>query len=123
MELNEIMRSRVFTVLGDTLNEEKYAYRIKHALKDAGYTVHCVGKELASLNDVPEEEIEVLDLCINPVRGLAMIRECRKQIRVVLIQPGAGSDEIRQYLDQKNIPWLDGCALKALEAIKSSCYD
>ena len=118
MELNEIMKSRVFTVLGDTLNEEKYAYRIKHALKDAGYTVHCVGKELASLNDVPEEEIEGLDLCINPVRGLPMIRECRKQIRVVLIQPGAGSDEIRQYLDQKNIPWLDGCALKALEEIK-----
>lgn len=118
MELNEIMKSRVFTVLGDTLNEEKYAYRIKHALKDAGYTVHCVGKELASLDDVPEEEIEVLDLCINPVRGLSIIRECRKQIRAVLIQPGAGSDEIRQYLDQKNIPWLDGCALKGLEAIR-----
>lgn len=118
MELIEIMKSREFTVLGDTLNEEKYAYRIKHALMDAGYTVHCVGKELASLNDVPEDKIEALDLCINPVRGLAMIRECRKQIRAVLIQPGAGSDEIRQYLNQKNIPWLDGCALKGLEAIK-----
>lgn len=114
--LDQLMDKRTFTVAGDTLNSDKYAYRIKHALSDAGYIVHCVGKELVSLDDVPEDSIEVLDLCINPAKGEALIRECHKPIGAVLIQPGAGSDAIRSLLDQKGIPWLDGCALKGLQA-------
>ena len=72
--LEQIMDKRTFTVAGDTLNSDKYAYRIKHALSDAGYIVHCVGKELVSLDDVPEDSIEVLDLCINPAKGNATSR-------------------------------------------------
>ena len=52
MELKEIMALSRFAVLGDTLNPEKYAYKIKHALLEKGYTVYPVGKELASLNDM-----------------------------------------------------------------------
>ena len=48
MELKEIMALSRFAVLGDTLNPEKYAYKIKHALLEKGYTVYPVGKELAS---------------------------------------------------------------------------
>lgn len=116
MTVADLMEKKTFTVAGDTVNSGKYAYRIKEALKDAGYTVHCVGKDLASLDDVPEERIEVLDLCINPARGLALLSNTAKQIDAVLIQPGAGSDEIRALLDEKGIAHVDGCALRGLEA-------
>lgn len=116
MTLDQMMDKDVFTLAGDTLDSGKYAYRIKRALTDAGYRVHCVGKELESLDDVPEDSIEVLDLCIHPAKGEALIRACHKPIGCVLIQPGAGSDTIRALLDEKGIPWLDGCALKGLEA-------
>lgn len=49
MDLKEIMEKRHFVVAGDTLNEEKYACKIKHALQEHGYQVQCVGKELPSL--------------------------------------------------------------------------
>ena len=60
MTVDNLMDRKVFTLAGDTLNEDKYAYKIKGALLGAGYKVHCVGKELASLDEVPEEKIEVL---------------------------------------------------------------
>ena len=71
---------------------------------------------LTPTDEVPEEKIEVLDLCINPHKGLKLISECRKQIDAVLIQPGAGSDEIKALLDEKHIPYVEGCVLKGLQA-------
>ena len=43
MTVDNLMDRKVFTVAGDTLNEDKYAYKIKGALLAAGYKVHCVG--------------------------------------------------------------------------------
>lgn len=113
MDLKEIMEKRHFVVAGDTLNEEKYACKIKHALQEHGYQVQCVGKELPSLNDV-EGPLEVVDLCIHPAKGIRLLRECEKPVGAVLIQPGAESDEIRHFLEEKQIPFLEGCALVGL---------
>ena len=65
MTLEQVMKLKNFVVVGNTINEEKYAYKIKQGLIEAGYNVECVGKELHSINDV-NMEIEVLDVCINP---------------------------------------------------------
>lgn len=113
MELKEIMALSRFAVLGDTLNPEKYAYKIKHALLEKGYTVYPVGKELASLNDIPDD-IDVIDLCIHPTKGLNLLQECKKPFRCVLIQPGASDDALLAYLQEHHIPYLDGCALVGL---------
>ena len=48
MDLEQIMQMNTFAVVGDTLNPEKYAYKIKEGLLEQGYTVYSVGKELAS---------------------------------------------------------------------------
>ena len=50
MDLEQIMQMNTFAVVGDTLNPEKYAYKIKEGLLEQGYTVNSVVKELASLN-------------------------------------------------------------------------
>ena len=113
MDIKEVMSEKVFAVLGDTLNEEKYAYKIKKGLLDKGYTVYAVGKELASINDI-EEDIDVIDLCIHPVKGLKLIKECKKSFKTIVIQPGASDEALIAYLNENKIPYIDGCILVGL---------
>ena len=115
MNDKEMLSKRVFAVVGDTVNEQKYAYKIKKALLENGYTVYAVGKESASLNDIPP--FDILDLCIHPVKGLKLLSEYKGTIPFVLIQPGASSPEIIAFLDEKKIPYQDGCVLRALEGV------
>ena len=117
MELKEIMEQKVFAVVGNTLDEEKYACKIKKAMLEHGYTVYAVGKELASINDVPEE-IDIIDLCIHPVKGLALMKECKKNFKCIVIQPGAESPELLQYLDENKLPYIQGCLLVGLSRFR-----
>lgn len=110
MSLKEIMNQRIFAVAGNTLDPEKYACRIKQGLMQHGYTVYGVGKELASFNDI-DGEIDIIDLCIHSARGLALIRECRKPFKCIVIQPGAESEELLAYLDERDLPYIQGCLL------------
>lgn len=113
MELREIMEQKSFVVVGDTLNQSKYAYIIKDQLQENGYLVSCVGKELQAIDDV-EGEIDIIDLCIHPAKGITLLKQMTKPVKCVLIQPGAESEEIIDYLKEKNIPFLEGCALVGL---------
>jgi len=114
MNLREIMEQKVFVVVGDTLNESKYACIIKNRLLEQKYQVYCVGKELTSINEV-EEEIDIVDLCIHPAKGIGLLKEMNKKVKCVLIQPGAESEEIFAYLKQEKIPYVEGCALVGLK--------
>lgn len=113
MDLRETMKQKTFAIVGDTLNEDKYAYKIKVQMQEAGYKVYCVGKELSSINDIPED-IDVIDLCINPVKGLQLLRECKKTFNNIVIQPGAESPEIIDYIKQNNLPYIESCLLVGL---------
>lgn len=113
MTMQEIMRKDSFVIVGDTLNEEKFAYKIKHAMLGRGYTVQAVGKELSSINDTVGD-IDVIDLCIRADRGLALIKECKKPYKAIVIQPGASSEELESYLKENNIPYVNNCLLMAL---------
>lgn len=113
MDLKEIMAEKRFAVVGDTINEEKFAYKIKESMLNKGYTVYAVGKELASLNDI-EGEIDVIDLCIHPAKGLKLIQECQKNFKTIVLQPGASDEALVAYLDEKKIPYINGCLLVGL---------
>jgi predicted CoA-binding protein len=119
MELKEIMSYKNFVVVGNTLDHSKYAYIIKNNLELNGYNVQAVGKELQSINDV-EGDIDILDLCIHPVKGIALLKENKKKIKCVLIQPGAESDEIVNFLKENHIDYLEGCALVGLRMYKNA---
>ncbi|OPZ82988.1 MAG: hypothetical protein BWY74_04539 [Firmicutes bacterium ADurb.Bin419] len=82
-----------------------------------GYQVSAVGKELESINDV-EGDIDVIDLCINPAKGLKLIKECKKDFKTVVIQPGAESPELTGYLKENDIEYLEGCLLVGLKLYK-----
>ena len=51
MTLENIMKQHNFVVVGNTILDDKYAYKIKHGLLDKGYNVSCVYKELESKID------------------------------------------------------------------------
>lgn len=116
MNLENIMKYNNFCVVGNTTVEDKYAYKIKHELLTNGYNVSCVGYELLSLNDVLD--LEVVVMCIHPVKGLKLLQECSNEIKAVLIQPGAESDEIFDYLNANKIPYVEGCALVGVKLYK-----
>lgn len=113
MDLKEIMSKKKFAVVGDTLNPEKYAYKIKAGLQNHGYTVYSVGKELSSINDIPDD-IEIIDLCINPAKGLKLMQECKKDFEYIVIQPGADNFELIKYLKDNNMPYVNSCILLGL---------
>lgn len=113
MDLKEVMQHRSFVVVGDTLNQEKFAYKIKHGLLEKGYRAQAVGKELASINDV-EGDIDIIDLCINPVKGLELIKENKKPFKCIVIQPGAESELLKDYLEANKLPYIQNCVLVGL---------
>lgn len=113
MELKEVMAQRRFAVVGDTLNKEKFAYKIKEGLLEKGYTVYAVGKELASLNDI-DGEIDIIDLCIHPAKGRKLLEECRKPCKCIILQPGAADEALVEYLEEHHLPYLHGCVLVGL---------
>lgn len=118
MELKEVMKQKSFVIVGDTLNENKFAYKIKEAMKDNGYDVQCVGKELDAINDV-SGDIDVIDLCIRADKGLELIKASDKPFKSIVIQPGASSPELVEYLEKNEIPYIDGCLLVGLEMFRS----
>ncbi len=117
MDLKEVMDQKNFVVVGDTLSEDKYAHKIKRKLTKKGYNVYCVGKELASINDV-DAEIDVIDLCINPAKGLEYIKECEKPFKTIVIQPGAESQELVDYLKENKMPYMQNCLLVGLREFR-----
>ena len=110
MDLRKIMCHQTFAVVGNTLNQEKYAAKIKEGLLSQGYTVYAVGAELPSLNNIPED-IDIIDLCIRPDRGLALLQENRKPFRCIVLQPGADSPELLRWLEEQHLPYIHGCLL------------
>lgn len=100
MDLKEIMDCKVFAVVGNTVSEDKYAYKIKTGLIENGYKAYGVSKELKSINDI-EEDIDIIDLCINSAKGLEEVKNCKKSFKCIVIQPGAESEELIDYLKKR----------------------
>lgn len=117
MNANEFLDYKNWIVVGDVLNPLKYAYKILDSLKKAGFNVVGVNPSVENegvynkLSDIPYK-VEVLDLCINPHKGIKILKEAHElKIDKVLIQPGAGSPEIIQFCKSNGIKAIEGCAL------------
>ena len=117
MIYTNILKEKNFAVIGDTIHENKYAYKIKQKLLKNNYTVYSVGKELTSLNDI-QDPIDVIDLCIHPSKGLKLLQENRKPFKYLIIQPGADSPELFAWLHANQISFIQGCILVALQKEK-----
>ena len=121
MELKDVMNKKNFVVVGNTLKEGKYAYRIRNGLSKCGYNVSGVHNELGSINDV-EGDIDIIDLCINPVKGLEYMKENVRKPQCVVIQPGAESEELIDYLKSENIDYLESCLLIGMRKYRGADF-
>jgi len=120
LKASEFLEYKNWVVVGDVLNHLKYAYKILSSLKEADFNVvglnPSVKNEEAykSLADIPYK-IDILDLCINPIKGIKILEEAHKlKIDKVLIQPGAESSEILEFCRKNGIEAIEGCALTEL---------
>ena len=111
-----------WAVAGDVLNTSKYAYKILDSLKRDGFNTVGVNPSgenqgvYKSLKDIPYK-VEVLDLCINPYKGIKIVQEAYElKIDKILIQPGAESAEILDYCKINGIHEVKGCALVELQS-------
>lgn len=122
MEAKEFLKFKNWCVIGDVGNERKYANKILNKLIKNEYNV--VGVSLKegentykTLSQVPYN-IDVIDLCINPVKGIEFIKEAKDlSINKILIQPGAESEEIMKFCKNNDIEAIEGCALVELSKI------
>lgn len=121
MILKAMMEMKNWVVIGDVVNESKYAHKIMKALENENYTIAGVSIKIGknvykSLKEVPFE-IQVIDLCVNPKFGINYIKEAKELgIKYVLIQPGAESNEIINYCMENDIYAVENCALIQLGA-------
>lgn len=113
MDIKDALGKKTYVVLGDTINEEKYAFKIKKELIRLGYETFAVGKEHGSINEF-DKDIDVLVFCINPAKGIMLLKECTRKISCAVIQPGAGSAEIEEELSSRSIPFVNDCIYKTM---------
>ena len=106
-----------WAVIGDVLNSAKPASRVVSTLQQSGKTVHLInprdktGQCYAGLSAVGKP-IDVVDLCINHIEGLKQMEQAAELgISKVFIQPGAGSEDILNFCEEKNIEVFLGCVM------------
>ena len=120
MKASEFLEYKNWVVVGDVLNHLKYAHKILNSLKEAGFNVVGLNPSVktqdayTNLSDIPYK-IEVLNLCINPTKGIKILQEAHKLgIDKILIQPGAESLEILEFCSVNGIQAIEGCTLVEL---------
>ncbi|MBB6629965.1 CoA-binding protein [Clostridium algidicarnis] len=124
MEAKDFMKYKNWVVVGDVLNDGKYANKILKKLKENDYNVEGVTykSEMDGAYKTLKEvtyTIGVLDLCINPIKGIDIVKEAHEMgIKNILIQPGAESDEIIDFCNQNDIIAIKGCALVELSKME-----
>ena len=122
LKAREFLDYKNWAVAGDVLNTSKYAYKILDTLKSDGFNTVGVNPSAEnqgvykSLSDIPYK-VEVLDLCINPYKGIKIVQEAHKlSIDKILIQPGAESAEILDFCNANGIHAVKGCVLVELQS-------
>lgn len=123
MNASEFMSCRNWVVCGNVTDENKFAHKIYNALKLHNFQVAAYhpltendGEDniYNRLSSVPFQ-IQVLDLCINPKRGIEVVKEAEKAgIKRILVQPGAESEEIKKFCEDHGMEYVEGCALVEL---------
>lgn len=117
LELNECLdqilkdKQAHICVLGDTLNPDKYAYKIKQGFVSRGYqNLYCIDKEITSLDLIPSA-IDLIVLCMHPEKAYNLLSASKNQFKCALFQPGAHSEKLESLLQDNNTNCYQGCIL------------
>lgn len=118
-QIHEMLKCKVWAVVGATENQEKFGYKIYQMLKKADYTVFPVNPALSfiggdrcypSVSDLPVKPSAV-NVVVSPKIGVKIVEECAELgIKNVWLQPGANGAEV-----------VEAAEKAGLNAIHQSC--
>lgn len=114
--LDILKEEKNWIIIGDTSNPKKYAHKIYNEFKSLGYNITSINpyddtSKFKTLSDIPKE-ITSIDFCINPTKGLEILRKFNNMnIKYLVAQPGARSFELQEYCTKNNILYLEDCVL------------
>lgn len=99
----DMLKCKVWAIVGATDNKEKFGYKIYKFMRDAGYEAYAVNPGVEkilgqqcykSLQDLPVKP-EAVDIVVPPKVGEQIVRQCAElSIQNVWLQPGADGQEI-----------------------------
>lgn len=105
------------------IKKNKFGYLIPLRLKENDYQVYPVNPKLeevaglkcySSLNSI-KSKIDVVDLVVNPEIGIKVMEEIKQlDIKYVWLQPGARSDQIKEYAKKHQIEIIESCIYASL---------
>lgn len=117
-------------IVGASNNPEKYGNIILLHLRNDGHTVFPVNPKEKIVAGLPayrkvgdiEAKIDVVDIVVPPKITMKVLRHMRHFGQMdIWIQPGAGSDEVRKYLDRHSKEFgrvtYEECIMTALDRV------
>ena len=120
---NDTLKMKNWAVVGATDKVEKYGYKIVKKLDEHNYNVYPINPSLDEIEGIKvydnlseiEDEIDVVDIVVNPQIGKHVMKEVNKLgIKYVWLQPGTRSDEIRDYAEENGIKTVESCIYATL---------
>ncbi|MEY8763246.1 MULTISPECIES: CoA-binding protein [Clostridium] len=120
MKASNFLYYKNWAVAGNVSTEGKYAFKILNSLKNSGFNVVGINPKNITESDFEYmkktlSNVHVLDLCINPGRGIDIVKAARVAgVDKVLVQPGAESREILDFCNDNGMDVICGCALVEL---------
>lgn len=127
--MEEMMKKKVWAVVGANTDPEKYGYKIYRKMKENGYRVYPVNpmyeeiegdKCYPNLSSLPEAP-EAIDMVVSPKRGIPIVEEAaRLGIKNICLQPGTVSDELLKLAEEKGIRTVQACVLVAMITMKAT---
>jgi predicted CoA-binding protein len=120
---NDTLKMKNWAVVGATDKKEKYGYKIVRTLADNDYNVFPINPSLDEIDGIKvydklsdiEEDIDVVDMVVNPQIGKLVMKEINKLgIKYVWLQPGTRSDEIKDYAEENDIKYVESCIYATL---------
>ena len=126
MKEQEFLKYKKWAVIGAHVRHDRYGYKIYKKLKEKGYEVYPINprfdeiegdKCYKDLSSIPVK-IDVIDMVVNPKRGIPIIEEAAKLgINKVWFQPGTVDDDILKLAKEKGIDIVQACVLVATNYI------
>ena len=123
MSSEQMLEMKKWAVVGATIDETKYGYKIYKKLKNHGYDVYPISpkyyeidvdKAYKNLEDLPEKP-DVVNFVVNPQIGLSIVEQCSNLgIKNIWLQPGTVSDDLLSLAEEKDINAIQACVLVAL---------
>jgi len=126
-KMDEMLKKKVWAVVGATPNTEKIANRIFHTLRSHGYETYAVNpnyqemedgtKCYACLEDLPCKP-DCVDFVIPPSVTLKSLEEMDpKEYPYIWLQPGTYNQEIVEFAEKKGFTVVHegACAMAAVK--------